>query len=693
MTDETENVFNNFFDRRTQPLERRFPGRYRALVVETNDPLRMHRIRFKCAELHDFTLRAEDCPWAVPSFDMGNWRSGRWTSPCIGDYVWIEFEKGHPYAPTWTGIATPTRRKAYALPSVYGKTPRPVDAQSKVVKEPQDYQAPYMPKDERPMSHGWQDRYGSMDIHNAVGFFPSTHKAAPPPADLDALSQAKFNQSSSQPVFNDPDSKYMLRASKYGNVILQSDIGYKWHKQGQEGEFLGDFEQDEQFEIDRWFYLQRVIHEDQPKDWDQRKLLMMTRYGHRLEMRDVGWWLTRDGEYGTPGQTIGDPGKDQRWMKMRTKGGHLIEAIDVGFHKEDDFVTRSILDEVKAGEPLDREDAFGQDARQIRLVTRSGRKVVLDDRHSNVKKAQLFDLPNSEIGMGVLIKGRATPAARNNYEGASGNPTGYYFEINERPGRNAMNLGSPLGLAMELNDNNESIIIASRFPQLPRQCAFLEDNEFLESSVDAFDVAHNSHHFIIDHQRELIRLKSRARKGQWPEDPRWGKPTTGEHQGLEIHDAPEGDAWVELVDADGRGLWFSQGQELGVWRAKKSKDICIWISDGENKIVINNAHGKIHIGAHGPVNITAETISLQAQKTITMKAGDGINFQVGGGRFAMDQSAFDTNADVRGKNIMGFFPQIQNGDGGPPGAPSGSGKGVSNIKTENTPTVTPGNRL
>ena len=103
---------------RVQPLNKRFPGHYRALVVETNDPLNMMRIKFKCPDMHDFDLTPEQCPWAVPAPELGGKRAGRFVHPVIGDWVWITFERQHPYGPIWTGFADPTRRKVYTYPQM-----------------------------------------------------------------------------------------------------------------------------------------------------------------------------------------------------------------------------------------------------------------------------------------------------------------------------------------------------------------------------------------------------------------------------------------------------------------------------------------------------------------------------------------------------------------------------------------------
>jgi hypothetical protein len=688
-------VFENFNSQRTKTLAQRFTGSYRAIVVETNDPLVMFRIRFKCPELHDFDLLPQDCPWAVPSPEMGNFRSGRWTHPCIGDWVMIQFEKNHPYGPIWAGFATPTRRKTQVYASIYGVTPVPVDESSNATSAPNDYTKTYLPQDNRPMSHGWSDRYGNLDVTNSVGYFPSQHAAKPPPPDVDNLTASNFSTSQSKPVSNSPDSKWMARLTKYGNMLLQSDVGYEWKQSGNTGEFQGDFANDEQWEINRWKYWQRVIHEDAPSGRDQRRMMLMTRYGHRVEMRDVGWIHTRAGEFDSQ-KVITSSTKDERWIKSRTKGGHIIEQIDIGFDEiNDEFVKRLVVDEVSAPTPLDKEDKFGKDARQIRIVARTGRKIVLDDRTSNTTNADSPSLPNDQIGYGILIKGRATPGARNNYTGASGNPIGYFFEINEKPGQNRTIWGSPLGQVIEINDNSESMVFCSKLPALPAKCQFLSGNEFLAQS--AFDLAPetNTHHLIIDHENEVVRLKSRAGHGASPLAPKRGGAASGTNAGLEISDAPAANPWVELVDHDDRGLWFSRENKLTIWRSKPGTNMFVWMDEKGKQVVIkNDESGTIQIVCGGNVQIkAAKNVNIQGGDLVTLKASQAINMQVDGARYQFGPAGLSTNMNILANSVFALFPQIQDGDGGPPGSPSGSGASVSNIREISTPASKPSNRL
>jgi uncharacterized protein YfdQ (DUF2303 family) len=168
---------------------------------------------------------------------------------------------------------------------------------------------------------------------------------------------------------------------------------------------------------------------------------------------------------------------------------------------------------------------------------------------------------------------------------------------------------------------------------------------------------------------------------------------SGEHAGLEVRDAPAGNAWTEVVDVDNRGIWFSTQNNIGIWRAKKGKKLYVWMDDSSNQIVLHNNEGKIQIFSKAAVEVIGKEVNIQGESKVTIRAGSSIDFQVGGGRFSFDSSAFDTNADVKGKNILGKFPQIKQGKGPPPGSPSGSGASVEKINEVPAPTVEPSNRL
>lgn len=634
-------VWQKFFQDRTVPLWNRFTGYYRAVVVETNDPLTMHRIKFKCPDMHDWNLAVEDCPWAVPAPEMGTKGQGRWTHPCVGDWVWITFERNHPYGPVWVGFADPTRRRYYALPAIFQRTPLSVNAEGLPVGRPNDFNPDYLPKDGRPMSHGWQDRYGNLDIHSSVGYFPPEHAAAPPAPDFDPLINAAFMQQTNAPQENDPDLKYMARITKYGHIFMLGDQGYQWKDDGADaGEFTGDKPNDETFEVDRWKYLQRLLNEDSTTG-DIRSQLSITRYGHRFEMRDTGWAQpgpvdskSRDGEYGPSKYLSKEMTNDFRWVKLRTKGGWLLQAYDKGFHPNDDeFVKRKLMDEI--GVKSEQEDVHwaNKDARWFRVVGRHGYKFVIDERGTSPEKADQDEMPR---GNGFLMKGRRSPGSKNNP--GVGNERGFYWEFNENDEGNHTTWGSPLGQAIEMNDATEYMALCVGLTdQYARPFRGLEENEFLLEPTRSKDPEKIAYHLVLDHQNEYLRLKTRSGESTPPNEPminQFGLAMDDIAQGLEARCGTGGDGpWVELVDAEGRGLWFTKDKKLAILRSKKDKKMFVWMDDDTDTIVVHNDedNGKIQIFCKGDVEMVTEgSINLKADTDISLKAGGELKFEQGG---------------------------------------------------------------
>lgn len=372
--DNLDYLFRRFDERRSADLHHRFTGWYRAIVEETNDPLNIRRVRVRVPELHDIDTEVERLPWALPAPWHGGTNAGSFSNPAIKDVVYICYEKNHPYVPIYCAAPDSTRRRAYPLWSTYTMTPQAVTENGDPGEQPQDFEKNYLPKDSRPMSMGFTDRYGHYLLFNAHGFFPKTHETKPIPVGTDAISKKDFQISKEQPIINEPDLKYMAWGTKYGHTAIFGDQGYKWDE-----EFKGDFSQDQSFEIDRYKYLLKYYNEQKEKERDQRRIDIRTRLGHKFEMRDVGWDKSRAGEYGAP-KTIGDSqGRDERWIKLRTKGGHLIQALDKGFQPEsDNFYKR--LNKTEMGKDPDKDDELGDDSRMIRFITRHGNQLILDDR-------------------------------------------------------------------------------------------------------------------------------------------------------------------------------------------------------------------------------------------------------------------------------------------------------------------------
>lgn len=691
----TNSVWGKFFQHRTRPLMERFPGCYRAMVVETNDPLNMYRVRFKCPDMHDFDLKAEDCPWAVPSHDLGGYRAGRFSHPCIGDWVWITFERQHPFGPIWTGFANPTRRKLYTYPQVFQVTPLSLNQEGKPDNRPKDYDKDYLPKDGRPMAHGWQDRYGTLDINSSVGYFPAEHDAVPSPKDHDAVQQASFGQQQPKPEINNPDKKYSARITKYGNMILLGDQGYYW-----KNEFTGNFSQDEKYETKRWLSLQKLLNEGVPRSdlanrgGDQRRILLLTRYGHKFEARDVGWAQegpifskSRDGEYGKPATLSKENIRDERWIKIRTKGGMLIQSSDMGSDPANDrFIKRSLLEE--SGSKSERENQYwrNKDARWMRMVTRHGYKMVLDDRGSDKVDANGQELPR---GNGILIKGRRSPSSGDVVK--TGNQRGFYWEFNENDKANHTTWGSPLGNTIELNDRYQYMMLSATMgKKWSSKYQGIKENEFIRKPTMMTKPELRSHHLKLDHENEYIRLKTRANKGPKPlssiNPSGVGKKEI--HQGLEARDGSLGDGpWVELVDCQHRGMWFSKLHNLGIWRSKKKNKMYLWMDDTKKEIVIYNdsKSGKIIIYANQDVQVVSKkNINLQADGHIFMKAGRTIRFQAGSSKLTLSRN-LSTNTNINAQAVRAFIPGVRAGSGA--GKPRPRGLEVQRIDLPEKPSM------
>jgi hypothetical protein len=617
--------------------------------------------------MHDWDLKANECPWAVSAFQLGGKRAGSWWHPCIGDWVWITFEKQHPYGPVWIGFADPTRRKLYCYPSIYTRTPLPVDSNGNPAQQPDDYQQDFLPKDYRPMSVGYQDRYGSLDMSCAVGFFPIEHKVPPSDPDNDpiqalnksgagATNKTPYKAQSQQPEVNSPDQKYMVRLSKYGHVSLLGDQGYYWRKKGAQGEFAGDFETDEKWEVQRWRYLQQLLNEGSTTS-DQRRIMLLTRYGHKFEMRDVGWKKTREGEYGDQ-REISTASNDQRWMKFRSKGGMLMQMSDIGFDAEhDEFVKRKLIDET--GDKADGEEAWkGKDARWMRFVTRYGFKIALDDRGSDTKDAEGKENPR---GYGILIKGRRTPGAQGTQ--VSGDPRGYYWEFNEKDEYNQTTWGTPLGLTVQLNDKLQYAMIATRRGySMPWQK--LKDNEFLTSPLAANNLEQDSYHLKLDHHNEYLSLKTRGGSGAPPSGATVDVPARkGTQQGLECRDGSNSDEpWVELVDIDERGIWFWGKKGMTICRAKQSPNavkICWWFDETRKEIVIRNDEkdGRIQVACDGDMEIISNSqINIRAAGSISLISDERVVLGAGSTRFEVAPNIVQSTQYVHGPNPMLFQP-------------------------------------
>jgi len=74
-------------------------GKFRGTVVNNIDPLQIARIQAIVPDVAGFVPGT----WAMPCLPMAGINSGVFTVPLIGAGVWIEFERGNPDYPIWTG--------------------------------------------------------------------------------------------------------------------------------------------------------------------------------------------------------------------------------------------------------------------------------------------------------------------------------------------------------------------------------------------------------------------------------------------------------------------------------------------------------------------------------------------------------------------------------------------------------------
>lgn len=87
-------------DRKGQsgPPPTRYWGKWRGVVVDNIDPLELNRLLVEVP-----AIPALATSFALPSSPYGGIQVGMVLTPMIGANVWIEFERGDPSFPVWTG--------------------------------------------------------------------------------------------------------------------------------------------------------------------------------------------------------------------------------------------------------------------------------------------------------------------------------------------------------------------------------------------------------------------------------------------------------------------------------------------------------------------------------------------------------------------------------------------------------------
>jgi uncharacterized protein involved in type VI secretion and phage assembly len=81
----------------------RFFGKYRATVLNNNDPQFQGRIQVQLADRYGLFPST----WAMPAFAFAGKGAAIVALPQMGSSVWVEFEAGDPDYPIWTGAFWP----------------------------------------------------------------------------------------------------------------------------------------------------------------------------------------------------------------------------------------------------------------------------------------------------------------------------------------------------------------------------------------------------------------------------------------------------------------------------------------------------------------------------------------------------------------------------------------------------------
>ena len=77
----------------------KYYGKYRASVVDVNDPILSGRIRVRCPRVLGNAVSS----WCLPCIPNAIDGKGDFYLPPVGEAVWVEFEEGDVSKPIWSG--------------------------------------------------------------------------------------------------------------------------------------------------------------------------------------------------------------------------------------------------------------------------------------------------------------------------------------------------------------------------------------------------------------------------------------------------------------------------------------------------------------------------------------------------------------------------------------------------------------
>lgn len=80
-------------------MSKTFYGKYRGIVTDNKDPLKMGRIKARVPDV----MGKDASGWALPCVPFAGDDMGFYAIPAVDARVWIEFEQGDPDYPIWVG--------------------------------------------------------------------------------------------------------------------------------------------------------------------------------------------------------------------------------------------------------------------------------------------------------------------------------------------------------------------------------------------------------------------------------------------------------------------------------------------------------------------------------------------------------------------------------------------------------------
>jgi uncharacterized protein involved in type VI secretion and phage assembly len=80
-------------------MSEKFYGKYRGLVLNNIDPMRMNRLQVQVPDVAGLI----PVTWAMPCVPLAGLQNGMVALPVIGSGVWVEFEQGNTDYPIWVG--------------------------------------------------------------------------------------------------------------------------------------------------------------------------------------------------------------------------------------------------------------------------------------------------------------------------------------------------------------------------------------------------------------------------------------------------------------------------------------------------------------------------------------------------------------------------------------------------------------